>query len=165
MRKSRKSLNAAPRAAGVWPGLVCLFGQFLPHRPPWAHAHADFLSPEPPAVHGGPGEGGGVGVAASVRRLELPTVEAVPTDDERVVPKTRTRQVRPGSAPGADGGQPVVRAVQAHVCRSLVEKKRAFLFSCLSFFFFGFVLFQRPPTEGRAPSSASPVAQMKVCCE
>lgn len=125
---------------------------FLPHHTSGARPHADFLSPEPPGVHGAPGEGGGVGVAPAVRRLELP-MEAVPTD-ERVVPKAAARQVLPGAAPGADGGQPGVGAVHAHGRGEdvLVEKAR----------------FQRARTEGgkegrRAPCSASPVAQMKVC--
>lgn len=64
-------------------------------------------------MHGGPGEVGGVGVSPAVRRLVLP-VEAVPTD-EHVVPKARARQVLPGSAPGADGGQFGIGAVHAHV--------------------------------------------------
>lgn len=64
-------------------------------------------------MHGGPGEGGGVGVSPAVRRLVFP-MEAV-TTDERVVPKARTRQVLPGTAPVADGGQFGIGAVHAHV--------------------------------------------------
>lgn len=98
-------------------------------------------------MHGGPGEGGGVGVAPAVRRLEVP-MEAVATD-EHVVPKAGT-QVLPGAAPGADGVEPGVGAVGAHVDGAGVFMEQ----SCSS------------PGPSRATSpglAARPVAQMKVC--
>lgn len=76
-------------------------------------------------MRGGPGEGGGVVVTPAVRRLVLP-MEAVPTD-EHVVPKARTRQVLPGTAPGTDGGQFGIGAVHAHVYGvDLFMKKKSF---------------------------------------
>lgn len=77
-------------------------------------------------MHGGPGDGGGVDVALAVRRLALPE-EAV-TTGEQVVPKARTRQVLPGTAPVADGGQFGIGAVHAHVYGVdwLMEKKSFF---------------------------------------
>lgn len=121
--------------------------EFVPHCTSLAHTHADFLPPEPPAVHGGPGEAGGVGVAPAVRRLEVP-MEAVATD-EHVVPKART-QVLPGAAPWADRVEPGVGAVGAHVDGAVVfmEEKR----------------FPAGPCRGTSPGlAARPVAQMKVC--
>lgn len=100
-----------------------------------ARTHADFLSPEPSAVHGGPGVGGGVGVAAAVRSLEVP-MEAVATD-EHVVPKART-QVLPGAAPGADSVEPAVGAVGAHVYGVVV--------------FMGKKRFCPGPSRGRTPA-------------
>lgn len=121
--------------------------EFVPHCTSLAHTHADFLPPEPPAVHGGPGEAGGVGVAPAVRRLEVP-MEAVATD-EHVVPKART-QVLPGAAPGADRVEPGVGAVGAHVDGAVV--------------FMGEKRFPAGPCRGTSPGlAARPVAQMKVC--
>lgn len=106
-------MNAAESNRCVIFGFHLNFSPFLPHHTSGARPHADFVYPEPPAVHGAPGESGGVGVAPAVRRLVLP-MEAVPTD-ERVVPKAGARQVLPGAAPGAEGGQSGVGAVHAHV--------------------------------------------------
>lgn len=54
-----------------------------------AATHAHLLPAEPAAVHGGPGEGGGEGVAAAA--VLVLSLEAVPSTEENVVPKIRTR--------------------------------------------------------------------------
>lgn len=62
-----------------------------------AAAAADFHRPEPPAVHGAPGEGG-VGVPSAV----LEVLEAVPTG-EHLTSKASARQIRSRVTPRAHG--------------------------------------------------------------
>lgn len=78
-----------------------------------AATHAHLLPAEPAAVHRGPGEGGGEGVAAAAAVLVL-SLEAVPSTEENVVPKIRTR-----TASLAESRQLRVGAVQAHVVAGL----------------------------------------------
>ena len=82
-----------------------------PHSTSASSAAADFHRPEPPAVHGAPGEGG-VGVPSAV----LEVLEAVPTG-EHLVSKGPARQIRSRVTPRAHGVQFRVGAVHTHVCR------------------------------------------------
>lgn len=64
---------------------------FLPRFTARNLGNLHFLPTETPAVRGGPGEAGGVGVSPAVRRLVI-SMEAVSTD-EPVVSESRTRQI------------------------------------------------------------------------
>lgn len=86
----------------------------LPYSSAATQANLNFLPSETPAVHGGPGEAGGVGVSPAVRRLVL-SIVAVSTD-EHVVPETWARQIWSRITSWAHVGQSLIGTVQTHVC-------------------------------------------------
>lgn len=128
--------------------------KFLPHvtsAPNLGNLH--FLSSESPAVHGGPGEAGGVGVSPAVRCWVI-SMEAVSTD-EHVASETWTRQIGSRITSWADGGQSWVGAVHtlvSGVILCLKERLQSFVSSAVH------------TADGPLPSR-SPVAQIMVCCE